>query len=359
MNMKEETVPLGIYREIKLPTGSLSICLAIFFSVIFTGCLSTSRESILWNEEFNAVLDSMMQTWNGDGTWDHEMSGVCTRTFGTAFCAQVGREKGIEDLCEMAELTANLEQRVISEAARNMILKRKIDPNVFRGLPALMVTAKYMEDEEKKTLLMTLIPMMTTFLKMFRVDYSNVCGLAMLNFGLYSMKTGADEKFKVSGLACLNMLPVSSSDFDKMSSYNQALVFMAYANAYLHTGKLKCRETADYLMNLIEAKCSVLNKDGKKVLKFSRVLSPNNCLAYGILDLFEATGDSLYRDKSIQVMRYVLSHELYSNGIIYHHSTARGRASSFCSGCNFMSLINIYRINGGNLHVELKGSTGS
>lgn len=75
-----------------------------------------------------------------------------------------------------------------------------------------------------------------------------------------------------------------------------------------------------------------------------KYLSGNSMTHKGIINLYEATGDIQYRLKAEAMLTWMET-DLYFEGLLYHHwDDGVGRATYYCTGCNFLLLNNIFRM---------------
>jgi len=137
--------------------------------------------------------------------------------------------------------------------------------------------------------------------------------------------------------------------------WSEALMLMALASAYKVTGDEELLQHAEELA----ASTKALLWDEEKGGFFAypdcagKGLSGLAFLARAFLLLYEVTADPEHLSTAAATLDYCFSSELYDGDLIHHDWTEEyGTATSYCTGCNFFVLSNLW------LHQELSADTG-
>ena len=341
----------------------------IVFAILpFLGCCGdgTDREDLsakepLFTGMFHDVLDNLMENfWVGNGNWRGDAQGDDV-AFSPWLFYSMGEDQGIPQFTSMATQTVNYEVAQLEKFFSGRMWNPVKIMKAILGGPALIDGYRfvqnplYLEWADKglgfATGVAVIFPQLLT---PFVLDPVVVVGVAAdLDFDLYGVTL--DPRYLQWGLAAMD---VAEKRFwnehagyygDRLWDWPEATMLMALAAAYRLIGSPVYRQRAEALIHTTDRELwdSIdLGYYGHDpVIEHSKALSGNNIFARAMLDWYEVTGDSFYWERTIDILAFV-EKVLYHDRIIWHHWTAtEGCAKEFCTGCNLMTLGNIYRLN--------------
>jgi hypothetical protein len=361
-----------------------------------------------FQSEFDAIFKNLNNNfWSEDGNWEGDMMGDAT-AFAPPILFQMGIENNDPALLEKARKTTEWEFNAIGQALQSILsggtpaaadgTDALIDA-LFGG-PGLVEGYRY-TGENKYLMLAGLglsggsevlsLPPSTLGMifnsgpvagftsafagKGFSSPVTAVATLlsaivAHTDFELY--RASGIEKYKTYGKDLLDRVEQYYWNPD-LGYYGAALpdlwdwaigtMIMSLARGYQLTGEAVYLDRAEALVETTDER--MLDPDrggyfaGDKSASSGKSLSGNNIFIWAFLNMFEATGNPEYLERARKVIGFILSRDMYEKGMIYHHwirphgegdsfhwsDQPPGRADYYCTGCNFMSLVNIYNYN--------------
>lgn len=318
-------------------------------ALLMGGCASPHQQ-LLHPEQFNLTLNKIFEaSWNDNGDWSNDMMD-CARVWGPLFCMWVGKEKGIAELSERGKISLARQKRIISEAVQGFMTGKVPPIYSFNGLTALAFAARHLGDNESEQLCGRLLPILTPLAvqKSSEIDQRWLAGMAIVNLEYYRINPGKNEYYKKLAQSCLDKIKTARPEFNKVYEFEEwCSGFMAIAHAYLNTGDKEYKNTADRMLSSAFADTDA----GQTTGQWPGRLSAVNSFCWGLLDLYEASGDIAYYTKANELLTAMLP-LAYSTGTFYHDWDASNRSDQYCSGCNFMSLMVFYRFSKGNIPIN-------
>lgn len=312
-----------------------------------------------FQERFDAILATLLATyWSADGDWQGDMQGDAT-----AFAPRLLYTLGAGDpaLWDRAAATARHELDLVKALAQT----GELNMEAVIGFPALADCYAFEKDGECKLWLTAgtiaghqLIDSNPEALLPFVFDMATVFGTGSY-ICLVAAEALGDESLLQKGLALIARADAEHWDeaqglysWSQVIDWPQATMMMALTRAYRATGEQKYLDRCERILAAMKDCCwdaaqgGYYGHWGKDV----KGLSGNNNMLWALLDLYESTAQEQYLETARAIIRWILSEDLYSQqtGLLHHHWAAgtgatAGRADSFCTGCNFESLVNIHR----------------
>ncbi|MCX5867807.1 MAG: AGE family epimerase/isomerase [Proteobacteria bacterium] len=361
-----------------------------------------------FQSQFDAIFKNLNENfWSEDGNWEGDMMGDAT-AFAPPILFQLGIASNDPALMEKARKTTEWEIKSIGLAIQSIISGgtptaadgTDILTDALFGGPGLVEGYRY-TGENKYLMLAGLglsggsevlsLPPSTLevifnsgpvagFTQAFagKGFSSPVTAIATLmsaivahtDFELY--RASGIEKYKVYGKGLLDRveqyywnpgLGFYGSALPDLWDWAVGTMIMSLALGFQLTGETVYLDRAVSLIETTDQK--MLDPDrggyfaGDKSVSSGKSLSGNNIFIWAFLNMFEATGNPEYLERARKVIEFVLSRDMYEKGMIYHHwirpsgegdsfhwsDQPPGRADYYCTGCNFMSLVNIYNYN--------------
>ena len=360
----------------------LSVFVVMIFSMgggcaLFTGAQSPSvswddhsREALMsrtdafvFRDEFRGILDKLIeQYWDPGGNWKGDIQGDAT-LFASMLLFALSNDTHDAAMAEMAEMTVSYEASLV----KRFFYYPVVHMDLVIGFPALAQPYLFTEDDTYRFLFLAgvrsgniMISLMPGTFVSFVHDYATLYATSCyLCFLAYEVSETDSQKnfFREKGLAwiekanknCWNE-ETGIYEYSRILDWPQTTMMMALAAAYRVTGDVQYLDRCLKVLDSMEVLCHDSVRGGYRGHPdLSRKgLSGNNNMIWVLLDLYEVTGEAMYLDKARSTLEWVLSEDLYDAGehIIYHHwDDTSGRADYFCTGCNFQTLYNIYRLN--------------
>jgi len=371
----------------------------------FPGC---GAGDFQFQSQFDAIFKNLNENfWSEDGNWKGDMMGDAS-SFAPPVLYDLGCERHDHSLIEKAQKTTEWELQSIALMFKS-ILGGGLDLdssgsdlliNTLFGGPAL-VEGYRMTGEDKYLMFaglglsggseILLLPPRDLYLVLSRepawsftqtfagLGFSDpVTAVAVLmsavvghtDFELY--RISGIEKYKNYGAALLDSVEENywnpelgfyGSAPGDLWDWSVGTMIMTLAMGYRFTGESRYLERALSLIRITDEKMLDVKRGGYFAEDTStssgKSLSGNNIFIWAFLNMFEATGDPEYLERARKGIEFLLSRDMYEAGMIYHHwirpdrerdsfhwsGQTSGRADYYCTGCNFMSLVNIYNYN--------------
>jgi hypothetical protein len=320
----------------------------------------------LFKEKFLSVFEKMVDYyWDESGDIKEDMMGDATG-FAPYVLYQVGVDTQIEEFIEMANKVVNYEVELFKEIIP-YLKEQKPHKNLLSavsGSPALLDGYKYTGKEEYLEMIKEGLTISNEIAYnnpayfSFFFEIPNVVEALVCYSDFLIYKETKDEKFLKLGLKLFEKIEKTWNQekgyygkrikvtFDWM----QGLVFLNLGLLYDITKDLKYKERADKMIESLDKMMWDEERGGyfssDKKLNDTKSLSGNAIFIMGYLNLYEATGDIKYFEKAKKILEFLFTEDFYKDGILYHDwSKKYGRSNSFCTGCNYLILSNIYRLN--------------
>ena len=325
--------------------------------------LMSSTESFVFRDEFRAILDNLIeQYWDASGNWKGDMQGDAT-LFASMLLFALSNDTEDAVMARMAQQTVTYETSLV----KRFFYYPVIHMDLVMGFPALAQPYLFTGDDAYRFLFLTgvrsgniMISLMPGTFVPFVHDRATLYATSgYLCFLAYEMAETEFQKnsFRKKGLDwiekanrdCWNE-ETGLYEYSKILDWPQTTMMMALAAAYRATGEVSYLDQCLCVLNAMDELCLDTVRGGYRGHPdLSRKgLSGNNNMIWVLLDLYEITGERMYLDRARSTLEWVLSEDLYDaqEHIIYHHwDDLGGRAGYFCTGCNFQTLYNIYRLN--------------
>jgi len=351
-----------------------------FFLLLFT-CLACgsaengvlqpeSSSAPLFNSLFHEIMDNLLENyWVGNGDWDGDAQGDDV-AFGPWLCYSLGADQGIQEFAEMGTRTVDYEMDQLEKLFNGELFDPRRPVRSFvaimkavLGGPALIDGYGFTKEPDYLEVLDLGLDLVTrigvTFpgvLALFVFDPVVVLGIAA-DMDLDAFEVTQDPKYLSWALAVLKV--AENRFWDDGNGYYgrecwdwpQATMLMALAAAFRFTQDPIYRERAERLLETVEE--TLWDGDSPeggwyghdRVVEESKALSGNNIFTRALLDWYELTGEHAYLQRAVDTFRF-LEQVLYADRILWHHWTEEeGRDDEFCTGCNLMTLGNLYRLN--------------
>lgn len=324
--------------------------------------LGRAHPSFEFEHEFCTVLSTLiLSAWDESGDWKGDLQGDAT-AFAPMLLYAFAHDVQEDLLRIMADRTVAHEARMVNQC----LLWPVPSMEVVIGFPALaqpfLATG---DDRYRRTFLRgvrlgyVLARYFPGALTPFVSDRASVYGAtAYLCFTAARMADTADarEEFVLKGTALVEQAGDECWDGEEgrythqnMLDWPQGTMMMALVSAYRATGETRYLDQALSVLEYMDRCC--LDEAGGfsgHPRPDTRALSGNNIMAWVFLDLYEATRDRRYLERARRVLAWIFSPDLFdpSEGLISHHwSAEEGRAGYSCTGCNFHTLVCVYRYN--------------
>ncbi len=330
----------------------------------------TSRDALLcstgdfvFRDEFRGILGNLItHCWDPSGNWKGDLQGDAT-LFASMLLFSLGNDTQDQAMITMAHQSVSYEASLV----RRFFLYPVVHMDLVMGYPALaqqylhtgedMYRLVFLAGVRTGNIMISLMP--GTFVS-FVHDYATLCGTtAYLCFLAGEIAQSGSEKnaFRKKGLAWIEKAEKECWNeetglytYSQILDWPQTTMMMALVAAYKATGDAAYLDRCLVVLDSMEALCRDRDRGGYwGHPDLSRKgLSGNNTMAWVLLDLYEATNERTYLDRACSVLEWIVSEDLYDDRqhVIYHHWDDReGRADYFCTGCNFQTLYNIYRLN--------------
>lgn len=319
-----------------------------------------------FKKEFLSVFEKMVDYyWDESGDIKGDMMGDATG-FAPYVLYKIGKDTKIEEFTQMADKVVNYAVELFKEVMP-YIKEQKPHKNLLlavSGTPALLDGYKYTGKKEYLDMIKEGLSASTEIAYnnpayfTFFFDIPNVVEalVSYSNFLIY--KETKEENFLKSGLKLFEKIDKTWNEekgyYGKRIKVNfdwmQGLVFLNLGLLYDITKDLKYKERADRMIESLdrimwdEERGGYFSSDKK--LNETKSLSGNAIFIMGYLNLYEATGEVKYFEKAKKILEFLFTEDFYRDGIIYHDWDKKyGRSNSFCTGCNYLILSNIYRLN--------------
>ena len=350
-----------------------------FFLLIAAGCggddptgtgLADNPSKPLYNTMFREILDNLLDNyWVGNGDWTEDAQGDDV-AFGPWLLYSLGRDQGIETFSNMATQTVDYEVRQLEDFFDGAFWDWRDIPGTFMtvmktvlGGPALIDGYKYTSNPAYREWLDTGLDLVNDIAIQFPelfvpfvFDPVVVLGVAA-DMDLDTYEVIPEKKYLD---AARKALQVADNRFwheeegyygKELWDWPEASMLMALSAAYRFTSEPHYQERAETLLatvqnNLWDHESETGGYFGHdRVVMGSKALSGNNIFTRAFLDLYENTEDPVYLQQAMATLDFLES-VLYADRMLWHHWTpGEGRADTFCTGCNLMTLGNIYRLN--------------
>jgi len=325
--------------------------------------LMSRTETFVFKDEFRGILDNLMQNyWDPSGNWNGDIQGDAT-LFASMLLFALSRDTHDTAMEEMAQQTASYEASLV----RRFFYYPVVHMDLVMGFPALAQPYLFTGDDAYRFLFTTgvrsgniMISLMPGVFVSFVHDRATLYASASyMCFLAHEMSETEFQKnsFKKKGIAwieranrdCWNEEAGLYEHF-RILDWPQTTMMMALTAAYRATSDAQYLDQCLLVLDSMEALCRDSSRGGYRGHPdLSRKgLSGNNNMVWVLLDLYEITGEKMYLERARSALEWVLSEDLYDEKehIIYHHwDDDGGRADYFCTGCNFHTLCNIYRLN--------------
>ena len=351
--------------------------LALFVALVVFACSSEdSREGsgsfgkALFSNMFHEILDNLMDNhWVGNGDWSDDAQGDDV-AFGPWLLYSMGADQELETYMHMATRTVNYEVGQLEKLFHGElwdstdILGSLV--NIMKavlGGPALIDGYRFTHDPlylevldfglEAITWVSLVFP---ELLIPFVFDPVVVVGIAA-DMNLDAYEVTREPAYLTGALLVLQAAEDRFWNEDKgyygkeCWDWPEATLLMALAAAYRFTRSPFYQERAERLLGTVEEQLWDGNaSEGgffghDRVVVGSKALSGNNIFTRAFLDWYEETGEPHYLERAVDTLNF-LEEVLYADRMLRHHWTPEeGRTDEFCTGCNLMTLGNIYRLN--------------
>lgn len=312
-----------------------------------------------FRKEFSVILTRLISgTWQDDGDWSGDLQGDAT-FFAPVLLYALWQETGNPVFRKMADRTVDHEKSLVRRFSlfpvpgMEMVIGFPVLAEAYKATGDPDSLDRYISGVKKGSALASFSPV---FFTPFVYDRASVYG-TVTTMTLQAYELTRDESFRQRGL---DLIAAAGHDcwnekeglyaYDTLADWPQATMLIALAKACRITGDTAYLDRCEIIIASLDERFRDPLRGGYYGHPTERTkgLSGNNTLAWAFLDLFEATGDRRYLERAQSVLKWILSEDLYDSkaGIIYHHwDKNSGRSEVSCSGCNFHTLCNIYRLN--------------
>ena len=327
-----------------------------------SGIISLTQEYV-FRDEFRMILNNLIVNyWDASGNWKGDIQGDAT-VFASMLLFRLSADTQDEAMEAMALRTVSHEAALV----RKFFIKPVLSMDMVVGFPSLAQRYQYTGEESFRfvfltgthtaNLLMLIRPgAFESFVHDRVCSYgimSYMCFLAediaIANLEKQSLRNKGTALIEKANRHCRNQ-ETGLYEYSHNLDWPQTTMMMALIAAYKATHDHAYLDWCLEVLTAMDALCRDTSRGGyfgHPDLQ-TKGLSGNNTMVWVLLDLYEATGDLRYLGKAHDTLAWILSDDLYDSGkhVIYHHWNTNGaRADYFCTGCNFHTLVNIYRYN--------------
>lgn len=322
-----------------------------------------ARAEFAYQKQFDTLLDYLMENhWDESGDWSGDMMGDAS-WFGPALLFQMGADEGHPELTEMAVKTVDWELALFKEG-RDKLGSIKITDDavsMIGGLPGLFYGFKHTGRKDLKTFVSQTLVLGCTLAKSDPQNFVDgfggdmvvfLAGISFANY-LYHVETGTatSKNCALDTVALLDEKYWNAAEkhYGELWDWSAAASILGLSGVYRLTGDERYRARADEVLETTRVKLwdeengGLLSKHF--TLKKAKVLSGNNFFTMALTEWYRATGDEKYLDYATRTLDFIFSPDLWDGTYPHHHWTAEeGRDPSFCTGCHFHTLFNLYEL---------------
>ena len=318
--------------------------------LLCSGCASAGRlqpdEHVVAapiSERAGIVLGQLVAEGMVGDTWANEMSDGCAAIWATQFGYCAGLRRDRQDLILIGDLAADAEASALWALLRSSIFG-EVDPHdpAVSGYPALFLAAAL--DQEHRTLFgLTLDRFVEQGLEM-SLQARESAGLAVLLAGVHRARPEDPPRRLQQARQCAEQIPD-----DGRIGY-QAMAWASIARSSSDPDDIaRARGYVQRATPLYRRADGALELPANE--NYPDVLSMHLALLHAMADLAQVDPSSGAWRSAIDLLDYVFS-DAYFDGEHIMHDHVAGRASSFCSGCNFFALYLADRLYGDALVLE-------
>jgi hypothetical protein len=301
--------------------------------------------------------------WSEDGNWSGDMMGDAS-WFGTALLFEMGQDENNPAYTENAIKTAEWQLSLFKSGGKELGKMKITDDSVsvIGGLPGIFYAYKYTKRKDFKAVMDQVLSLGCSLIKSKPENFIQAFGgdtvvfLAGVSFAayLYHQETGS-EYMKKCSLDALKAADKSYWHEDEkyygtLWDWSAGAMLLALSGAYRLTQDQFYLDRANALLdtvvkNLWDEKNGGLITRQHFDLKNAKVLSGNNLFVTAMIEWYKAVPDRKYLDYAEKTLGFIFSPALYDGTYPHHHWTQeKGRDESFCTGCHFHTLFNLYEL---------------
>jgi len=312
---------------------------------------------------FTSILNRLVSDfWNESGDWDGDMMGDAT-SFAPEVLFGYGLETDDRSLIDKGAVTCLWELDLASR-----VLHGDLDAAYPAGMGALAILWGHIHqvDPGFAGLYELMLPVGSAIASMFYEGLADFVGdvfpdacylgiMAHVNHLAARYETGeARDEAMARGR---NLIEIAYEDlwdpqlqlFEAEGTYhghlasNGVMLLAVAGDAYL-TGDAEMQAKAEQLFASMDDALWDDEQGGywDDIDHMIKHMSTTSITLRGVVALYEATGDETYRRRAEELIAWVEDY-LYLGGLCYHHWTPEeGRATYYCTGCNFLLLDGIF-----------------
>jgi hypothetical protein len=312
-----------------------------------------------FGSEFSAILSRLLtDAWKEDGDWSGDFQGDAT-FFAPVILYALWQDTGNQVFLKMANRTVDHEKSLLKRFSlfpvpgMDMVIGFPVLAESYKATGDPDSLDRYLSGVKKGSAMASFYP---GFFTPFIYDKASVYG-TIGTMTLQAYELTMDESFRKSGLDLIAEADHSCWNeqeglyaYEQLADWPQATMLIALGRAFKVTGDRHYLDRCNRIISSMDERFLDLQRGGYygHPTGMTKGLSGNNTIAWASLDLFEATGDRRYLERTASLLKWILSEDLYDSqsGIIYHHwDKNSGRSGNICNGCNFHTLCIIHRYN--------------